>query len=558
MEFGVKVPMRDGVKLSANIYRPDAEEKFPVILTRSPYSSIEMEGIQKEIVASGKYFAERGYVYVFQDCRGKNDSEGMWYPLINEAEDGYDTQEWCATNPWSNGNVGTIGGSYGAWNQWLAAVLGNKHLKTMVSMVAPPDPFHNVPYWNGAFCLQMAVWAVIVDGKKNQSLQPYGDLNKILCHLPLLTMDEAFGRKIAWWKDWITHSSYDEYWKKVSYQDKFKRINVPVLHITGWYDDDAIGSHMNFIGMQREGGTELARKNQRLIVGPWPHAVNRSKKIADIYFGPQAVIDLQNTILQWFDHWLKGRDIGIIKKPPVYMFIMGANKWRREREWPLARTKHTKYYFHSGGRANSLYGDGTLNINPPGREPPDRFTYNPEKPVPLIAPRFFDPKMPEQPSGAEDQTPVERRDDVIVYTSEVLRRNLEITGAVKIKLYAASSARDTDFTGKLVDVFPNQYAMKIWEGILRARFRESYEKPTLIEPNKIYDFTIDLWYTSNVFRKSHRIRVEISSSNFPQFDRNPNTGNPIGTDTEVKTAQQTIYHDEEHPSYILLPITPRR
>jgi putative CocE/NonD family hydrolase len=354
------------------------------------------------------YFAQRGYVFVLQDCRGKNESEGVFYPWINEAADGYDTQEWCALQPWSNGNLGTIGESYQAKLQWLAAALQNKHLKTMVSIVPDPDPFLNFPYWNGALFLYAAVWSfVLVNGRRNQLLPPYPDLEKMLRHLPLMELEKVFGRKSAWWRDWLEHARYDEYWKRISCQDKYHRVRVPVLHITGWYDLDGLGSHLNFMGMRREGATRLARENQKLIVGPWPHTVNTSKKIAGINFGGDAIIDLNAKILRWFDHWLKGVDTGITREPPVEIFVMGKNAWRSEREWPLKRAIPTKYFFHSDGAANGDSGGGTLDTIPPGGEPPDRFAYDPGDPVPDLAPPIYSSFI----FGAEDQSPVEKREE---------------------------------------------------------------------------------------------------------------------------------------------------
>jgi len=556
MEFGVEVPVRDGVKLDATIFRPDAEGQFPLILTITPYSSFPPS---KEGLEQIRFLVRRGYVYGSVDCRGKNDSEGEYfYPLINEASDGYDTIEFLGKQPWSSGKVGIMGGSYTAWNLWFPVILRPPHLKTMVSMVCPPDPWYMLPYLNGTVNLYLACWVPLVEGRKTRTLMEYEDIIKILKHRPLITLDEAFGWKSKFWKDWITHSTRDDYWKKQCYQDKFQEIEIPILHITGWYDDNGnIGCHWNYIGMKNYGRTDAARKGQKLIVGPWTHAVNKSTKIHDFDFGKDALINMNELLLRWFDYWLKGIDTGIMSEPPVSIFVMGENKWRQENEWPLARAKYTNFYFHSGGKANSLWGDGTLSETPPGQEPPDKFTYDPDNPVPMV---IYDPSSPidaVDPGGPDDQRPVERRDDVLVYVSDVLERDLEVTGPIKAYLYAASSERDTDFTAKLVDVFPNGYAMKIADGAIRARFRDSYEKPTLIEPNKIYKCSIDLWYTANLFKKGHRILVEVSSSQFPKSDPNPNTGNPIGMDSEVKIAHQTIYHDLEHHSHIVLPVIPR-
>ncbi len=544
-EFDVKVPLRDGVFLSADIYRPEEEGKYPAILSLTPYGN---HSNPKTAI----FFAERGYVFIIVDCRGRHDSEGEFYPLIHEAEDGYDVQEWVGKQPWCDRNIGTIGGSYGGWTQWLPAPLGNPHLKTMIPLVAPPDPFYNIPYQYGALMPTSIFWAFFVNGHSNQNLESL-NIDKILKHLPLITMDEALGFKSKVWKDWVSHSRYDDYWKKQSYQDKYHLVKVPILHISGWYDDDQPGTTMNYVGMRKNGGSEEARQNQKLIMGPWPHSVNSTSKLGDIDFGPTAIIDLNNLFLRWYDRWLKGIKNGVDEEPKVDIFVMGENKWRKESDWPLPQTVYTKFYFHSKGSANSLFGDGSLSTSPPKKEPPDTFIYDPENPVPFITSPGF-----AQIGGPDDYRAIERRDDVLVYTSDFLEEDLEVTGPVVVKLYASSSAKDTDFTAKLLDVFPSGYAMRLCDGIVRARFRESLENPSLIEPGRVYEYTIDCWSTSNLFRKGHRIRVEISSSAFPKFDRNSNTGAPLGTEMKFQKATQTVYHSQIYPSHIILPVIPRK
>lgn len=546
-QYNVQIPMRDGVKLSADVYRPEADGKFPVILCRTPYSNDS-----KAQFDFGMYFASHGYVYMAEDSRGRLDSGGTFLPLFDEGRDGYDTIEWAAGQPWSTGKVGTIGGSYAGWNQWLAAVEGNDHLKTMISIVTPPDPFLNVPYQNGAFLLGMADWMILIDGRSIQDLSSY-DLVSLYRHLPVRTMDEAAGRHANWWREWTDHNSYDEYWKKVSYQDKFERVKVPVLHVTGWYDDDQVGALVNYPGMLARGGSPEARSGQKLLIGPWPHRVNAGRKLGDIDFGPDATIDINGVYLRWFDCQLKA--IGcrqLMNEAPVRLFIMGDNRWRDESEWPLSRAQVKSFYFTSQGKANSFMGDGGLTEAKPGNDPPDHFTYDPANPVPFIlVPGAL------QLGTTEDQRAVESRQDVLVYTSAVLEQAIEVTGPVRVKLWAASSAPDTDWTGKLIDVHPNGYAQRLLDGIMRARFRESYERPSVLQSNQVYEYTIDLWATSNVFQKDHRIRLEISSSSFPKYTRNLNTGENNETSTAMRIAQQTIYHDAAHPSHVLLPIIPR-
>jgi uncharacterized protein len=548
IEFGIKQEMRDGTKLSADIYRPDAKGKFPAIVTRSPYMTVE--GFQRRLSAEAKFFAGHSYAYIIQDCRGKNDSEGVFHPFFDDPTDGFDTLKWCLGQDWCNGSLGTIGASYRAWNQWATAVLSPPNLKAMVCIVSLPDPVLNVPFQNGAMQLWMAEWMATVDGKKNTDRTIF-ETSKINYHLPLKTMDEKFGRANSFiWQKWIEHPSADEYWKPSFYHDKLSNVNVPVLHISGWYDDDLIGTHINYTRMKQFGKSEFSRRNQKLIIGPWQHRVNSTRKLGEIDFGSSALIDLEKIELDWFDHWLKGADNEIVRAPMVDIFTMGINAWRRGNSWPLVGTRYEKYFIHSHGKANTSFGDGTLSKNKPKkREPTDSYSYDPLNPCPNI---FDSSATPAE--GPYDQRPIEMRDDVLVYSSNLLETDIEVTGPVKVRLFASTSATDTDFWAQLVDVFPDGYSMHLTEGIIRGRYRQSLETPRLLSPKKIYSFEIDLWITSNVFLKDHRIRVDISSSSFPKYDRNPNTGHKFGTDSETMVAHQKVYHDLEHYSHIVLPI----
>ena len=550
LEFGIKQEMRDGIRLSSNIYRPDDEGKFPVILTRSPYMTVE--GFQKRSSEEAKFFAGHGYVFIIQDCRGKNDSEGTFHPFFDDPTDGFDTLKWCAQQEWSNGELGTIGASYQAWNQWATAALGPPNLRTMISIVALPDPILNVPFQNGALVLWMAEWMTIVEGKKNTDPSIF-DFSRLCNHLPLRTMDEVFGRKQSFiWQNWIRHPLADDYWKPSFYQNKFSRIDVPTLHVSGWYDDDLIGTHINYTGMRKLAKSKQARNNQKLIIGPWPHHVNVTRQFGEIDFGESALIDLRKIELKWFDYWLKGIDTGIMQQPKVDIFTMGENVWRKTDSWPFEKTEYTKYFIHSKGMANTSTGDGEISETGANKEPYDSFTYDPSDPCPNIYDVSRTYTMPSE--GPFDQRPIERRNDVLVYSTLELDTALNITGPVKVKLFASTSARDTDFWAQLVDVFPNGYSMHLTEGIVRARYRKSLEKQELLEFERVYEFDIDLWVTSNVFQRGHRVRLDISSSSFPKYDRNPNTGNQFGLDATLKVADQRVYHDERYPSHILLPV----
>ncbi len=548
IRFDVRVPMRDGITLAADVYRPadrQSAESLPVILTRTPYLRLN-EGI----LSVARYFVERGYVFVAMDVRGRGDSEGIFRPYVREGADGYDAIEWCAAQPWSDGNVGTIGSSYPGVIQWLAALEQPPHLKAMVVRVAPSDPFVETP--TGLPSPMTLCWLHLVSGRFIQTMEAV-DWIKVYEHLPLLSMDERAGRVIPQWREQIEHAQLDTFWEPLCYQHQFHRVQVPTLHISGWYDDEQIGTPMNYIGMTGHAATSEARRHQRLLMGPWGHVVNSTAKLGDVDFGPQALIDLRGEELRWFNRWLKGYTFDVEPEAsPVRIFVMGANVWRDEREWPLTRTRWTPFYLHSAGRANSRFGDGSLStLAPATREPADGYRSDPANPVPFIT-----DATSAQIGGPDDYSAIERRDDVLVYVSESLGEPLEVTGPVKVELYASSSAPDTDFMAKLVDVWPNGFAQRLCDGMVRARFREGMHQPSLIEPGKVYKYSIDCWNTSQVFKSGHRIGLEIASSAFPKFDRNLNTGAQLGVTTEMVIAEQRIYHDAQHPSAIILPLIP--
>jgi hypothetical protein len=384
------------------------------------------------------------------------------------------------------------------------------------------------------------------------------DVDGALTELPLAT-HPLIREYAAFYLDWLAHTTADDYWLASSPQAGYEQIGVPALNISGWYDIFLWSTFQNYLGMKQRGGTEVARRNQRLIIGPWTH-MNFSGSFPEREFGwggSSAAIDLPGIHLRWFDRWLKDVDNGLDQESPVTIFVMGVDEWRTESDWPLPGTQFRPYYLHSAGGANTLHGDGTLSEESPGEEPPDVYLYNPLRPVPTVGGQVIVPGG--NAMGPRDQRQVELRDDVLVYSTPVLDRPVEVTGPIELRLFVASSARDTDFTGKLVDVYPDGRAMILTEGILRARYRDSFTEPELLEPGKVYELWLNLWATANVFLPGHRVRLEVSSSNFPRFDRNSNTGGEITRETadQYQPAINRIFHDAEHPSRLILPIIER-
>ncbi|MHB9030208.1 MAG: CocE/NonD family hydrolase [Candidatus Latescibacterota bacterium] len=548
-ELDVRVPMRDGIRLSTNIYRPKEPGKYPVLLSRSPYGN---GGAGNK---SAHLFVERGYVYIAQDVRGRFESEGIFYPLFNETADGLDTHAWIAKQPWSNGKIGTFGGSYVGMTQWLPAIGGSPHLVSMF----PSVPFienYTVALQNGAFRMRMfTIWysqmTAPYDFKNDDFMKR--DLDAINRSLPLLEQDVKIGWRLPLWRDMANHPENDSYWEPLRMDGKYANVRAAVYTVIGWYDLFTAQNLKSFVEMTKPSMPFAVRSKQKMIIGPWAHGTLGGAKLGDLDFGKDAAFNTGALMLRWFDATLKGIDNGILKEPPVKIFVMGENVWRDENEWPLKRTVYTKYYFHSDGHANSKNGNGSLSVDLPKDEPPDRFVYDPENPVPSSPDGsvFDDFKL-----FPIDHSRLEDRPDILVFSTPPLERDVEVTGPLEVVLHASSSAVNTDFTGKLLDVYPDGKAIYIRDGIIRASFRNGPKKTSNIEPGKVYEYRIDLWATSNVFRKGHRIRVDISSSNFPRFDRNLNTGGNPATETKWVKAEQTIYHSKQYPSCIILPIIP--
>jgi len=566
--------MRDGTILYADIYRPEGPVPYPVLLQRTPYDKTMPLSLH---MLDPLKAAKRGYAVVIQDTRGRYTSEGEFYAFRDDSHDGYDTVEWVASQPWALGKVGMYGNSYVGATQWQAAKACPPHLAAIAPRVTASNYHDGWTYQGGAFALGFNVsWTLgnltlanfqslaarkqIPHERRGQLVQAVDALESVFHSLPLKAFPHVQDGLADYFSDWLAQPDDDAYWHHLSIEAAHSRMTVPALHIGGWYDIFLGGTLRNYLGMRAQGATPEARQGQKLLIGPWQHGASRGPGIAgDHYFGlgsDPLAIDLDGLLLRWFDYWLKGIDNGIMHEPPVRLFVMGDNVWRDEQAWPLARAQAVQYYLHSQGKANSSTGNGTLSPQAPGEEPPDIFLYNPIDPVPtrggpLCCNAYF------LAGGAYDQQEIERRQDVLVYSTPSLERDMEVTGPLTVTLWAATSAPDTDFTAKLVDVCEHGCARNLTDGIIRARYRDSRSTPSLVEPGRVYRYTIDLWATSNVFKAGHQIRVEISSSNFPRFDRNPNTGRRIAEDAELTPALQTILHSAQYPSHITLPIVPR-
>ena len=549
IERDMRVPMRDGVHLSANVFRPSGGGRFPVVLQRMPYG------------ASGypecEFWVRRGYAFMSQDCRGRYDSEGTFYPFLQDAEDGYDTLTWIAKQDWCDGTIGMYGLSYWGAVQWLVAPLRHPNLKAISPSVICGDYWKRSYWCDGAFSLALsALWLCLEVSARTSDLNliPAYDLKDFFLHLPLIDLDEHAGRRSRFWRDYLTHSEDSEFWRRISVRHRHESIDTPAFLMGGWYDYYAGEAFTDFVGLRALG------KKAKILMGPWSHIISCSTGVGELDFGPHSMIEVREPLWRWYEELLRGRKNGILDEPPVTIFVMGINQWRDENEWPLARTRFTPYYLHSRGAAHEGTQGGSLSTTMPGIEPPDQYRYDPNDPVWTLGGNhsicWGEAYHVIQP-GPFDQRTVEERADVLAYTSAVLEEDVEVTGPVTVVLYAATSARDTDFVARLVDVHPDGRAMNITEGIIRARFRESVHRPPkLLEPGAVYEFRIELQPTSNVFRKGHCLRLDITSSCFPLWDRNPNTGHAQGMDAELRVADQTVYHNAAHPSHILMPVIP--
>jgi uncharacterized protein len=553
VEVGVKMKTRDGVALVADVYRPDAEGRFPTLLQRTPYD-------RKGGIGEARTLAAAGYVVIRQDVRGRFDSEGEFYPFRHEAEDGFDAVEWAAGLPYSNGKVGMWGGSYVGATQMLAASARPPHLVAIFPFVTASEYYEGWTYQHGALMQWFATsWStgLAIDTLRRQAqdrvqknLRDWERTTPLSAY-PQLDLP-APADVAPYFHDWIKHETSDDYWRAVKISDHYSEMTVKALHGGGWHDLFLRGSIENYLGLKAKAATAEARDGQRLLLGPWAHAATSPEgKIGDVTFGRDAVLESTAMLRSWMDYALKGVTNDFATKPPVRLFVMGENAWRDETDFPPARARATRYYLQPGsGRA-----EGLLAEKAPGNAAPQSYDYDPDDPAPTIGGRLCCGEL--FPPGPADQRPLGSRPDVLVFSTPPLARDVEASGWLTLELFASTSAVDTDFTAVLADVDETGYARFLTDGVVRGRYRDSTAAAAPLEPGKVYKLPIDLWATSNLFKAGHRIRVYVSSSNFPRFDRNRNTGEPIASASRSVKAHQTIYTDKARPSALVLPVVPR-
>ena len=576
------IPMRDNIRLSTDLYIPEIKEKkLPVILIRTPYNKNIFRNKEEKLVAH--FFSSQGYIVAVQDCRGKFESEGIYSPPAgNEANDGYDTVDWLTKQTWSNGKIGTFGCSYPGEMQMVQAPLMHPGLAAMIpqaagGVIGAANGRYN--YWAGfkggvldhAASISWYFRAAHKYSYKPPSgladaeilkireffnpaatLLPDVDFEKLNWYLPLIDIMNKAGAPPNDWVNLITTDFGDPWWHEVmSFYDGDEKFNTPAIHMSSWYDFSVEETLFAAKYFSDNAVTKTVAENQFVIIAPTGHCdfdqSGENTKVGELYIG-DATFDYFGTYLKWFDYWLKGQKNSVTDMPKVQYFTIGKNEWQSADEWPLPETKFTKYYLHSGGNANSRYGDGILSQKPSENEFSDKYTYDPGNPVPTIG------GSRSEPAGAFDQAKVEIRNDVLVYSTPVLKKGIEITGPITLILFVSSSARDTDFTAKLIDVYPDGKAYNIQDAIFRARYREGLTKKVWMERDKVYKIQINLNAASNYFASGHIIRLQVSSSNFPMYERNLNTGGNNYDETEWVLAENTIHHSKEYPSHLILPI----
>ncbi|HVT76336.1 MAG TPA: CocE/NonD family hydrolase [Acidimicrobiales bacterium] len=559
-----RVPMRDGVELAIDVYLPAAGVDggpYPTIFCRDPYwRQVGGAGVAMRHA----YFTARGYAFVYQDCRGRGDSGGERYPFFKEFDDGYDSVEWLATQPWCDGKIGMMGGSYGGWTQWATARDRPPHLTTMVSSCAAGKWGEELPWDRGGISFVMFSWLFMTFGHAMQAADLV-DWDRVFKHLPLRTLDRAVGMEMPAWDDWLDHPLLDDYWRDALLDDYFAALDIPVLHLTGWFDGDQPGQMYFWDGMQRS----VAADQQRMIIGPWTHGgvFKPVQNVRDVDYTPASVIDMDEVHLQWFDRWLKGIDNGVSDASPVSYFFTGINEWRGSVAWPRADVIETPLYLSSGGAANTCLGDGALAFDAPsGDEPADVFVYDPEEVVDFAGVTFFSATRGlTDVSWKQDARPLEMRDDVLVFTSEPLTEPIAIAGRPRAVIYGSSDCPDTDWIVGLSDVDPSGRSLPLSRdedhqemvtqgGRLRARFREGLDREVFMAEDEVYAFAIAMRDVAHVFEAGHRIRLVVNSWDFPAMARNLNTDESIADGVTIRVATNCVHHSGVHLSHVILPV----
>jgi putative CocE/NonD family hydrolase len=538
IDRGVKVPMSDGVLLVSDVYHLQRTSQTPTILVRIPLYTAMKQRLYANVI--GRMWAERGYTVVIQGIRGHYGSGGTYYPLRYERKDGVDTLAWLAKQPWFDGRLGMWGGSYFGYTQWVLADQVNPGPSALMIQLCSSN-FHSLFYPGGAFSLESALYWAIWSASGRAEFPEPEMLAPGFEGFPLIEADDRAGQDIAYFNDWVMHHERDSYWAEIDGEGRPESLVAPVLLMAGWYDPFLPVQLNDFIRIRRGARPEVSAAS-RLIIGPWSHA--RNVTFPGGLTTRNYRLESLAPSVAWFDQHMRRLGAAESRHAPVRIYVMGEGVWRDEQEWPLARTQYTPYYLHSAGHANTAQGDGRLLMTPPSfHEPPDEYVYDPSKPVPSAGGAMMGSR-----GGIARQNGVEDRPDVLVYTTPPLEESLEVTGPIQLTLYVSTSAPHTDFTAKLVDVHPDGSAYNVSEGIDRRSYQGM---------NQPVELQIALWPTSMVFLKGHRIRLEVSSSNYPRFDRNPNTGRPIATETHPVVATQKIYHSQDAPSRLMLPLIPK-
>lgn len=545
VETGVKMTTRDGVELVADVYRPAEEGRYPVILTRTPYG-------RATVGLDGRNYASRGYVFVAQDVRGMGDSGGEWDPFVNERKDGYDTVDWVASQPWSNGRVGMIGASYGGLVQWAAAVEGHPALKCLIPQVSTPDAMRNIPYDHGTFFLFGSLWWARIVSERQADLAGVGQslpgLEK-LATLPLSKVDdEVFGRNIPFFDKWLEREGLN-HWQGFDWVADLPKTNVPALHISGWWDGDGVGTKVNWQTLRAAG-----RKNQWLIYGPWTHAFNTTRRLGDVDYGPDAIIELDSLSLRWFDTWLKEKSVGLDDVPKVRVFVTGANRWVELDDWPASTSEEKALYLFADGPANGRTSMGELRDRPADRQEPSRYLFNPAnadipKELMSIDPNQATTKVALGENGYDNE--------VLVFRTAPMTEAMTLTGPVEVDLFIESTARDTDLYVSLLEQDADgTYRAIGMSGKLRLAFRDGLEQPVPLVPGDVVRVKVEPWDVAHEFKPGTRFAIMITSGSFPLFARNLGTGEPIKEATRMVVQVNTIHHDAARPSAVRFRVLP--